>query len=248
MRIYTMPESFLSDSEVPARWRVLGLINGFFINGRKFYGSNAWIAEKLKCSENTATNAIQELEELGLVSCERTSRTRLVSRVLMTPTEQEIDPNQFGSKEPLDPNQLVPNSVSSNSVSKPMQNKILQKVSVVKKRSSFRVYDENKQYDELPAIDADSGDFVDEPPERTAKFPNAKEIFSLFPVRSDFWKVNTSIRGAAQRLFEQKGFDVVKRAMEFYNENKDEPFCPQIHSPKDLEEKWEKLKEFKNKK
>jgi hypothetical protein len=109
--IYTMPESFLKDKNVPARWRVLGVINGFVLNGGCFYGSNEWLMEQLGCTEPTVSAAFAELEKLNLVRIERTARSRKVYR-------KENDPSQFGSEtqvEPAhDPNQLVPNSVSNS--------------------------------------------------------------------------------------------------------------------------------------
>lgn len=109
-----MPESFIKDQSVPARWRLLGIVNGFLLNGKPFYGSNEWLMEKLDCSEQTVSNAVAELERLGEINCERTRRSRVITRKLR-------DPNQLGSKTQVgssrDPNQLGTNSVS-NSVSK----------------------------------------------------------------------------------------------------------------------------------
>lgn len=106
-----MPESFLADQNVPARWRILGIINGFLINGLEVYASNNWFMEKLSCSEQTVSNAIAELEELGEIKCIRTRRSRVIQRALR-------DPNQLGSEpQPTwvsDPNQLGTNSIASN--------------------------------------------------------------------------------------------------------------------------------------
>lgn len=85
-----MPEAFMKDSSVPARWRVLGIINGFHIAGKSFYGSNTWLMEQLDCSEQTVTNAIAELEKMGEIETVRTRRSRLVKRALKTP-ETQID-------------------------------------------------------------------------------------------------------------------------------------------------------------
>lgn len=106
-----MPESFLKDESVPARWRILGIINGFLINGGCFYGSNEWLMEQLGCSEPTVSSAFKELEALKEVRIERTRRTRKVYRNLR-------DPSQLGSETQVgcagDPSQLVPNSVSNS--------------------------------------------------------------------------------------------------------------------------------------
>ena len=109
--VYTMPESFLKDKSVPARWRVLAVINGFILNGGCFYGSNEWLMEQLGCSEPTVSSAFKELEELKEIRTERTKRTRKVYKT-------SRDPSSFGSEtqvEPArDPSQLLPNSVSNS--------------------------------------------------------------------------------------------------------------------------------------
>ena len=75
---YTMPEQFLTDSAVPARWRVWAILNGFFLNKMKFWGSNDWIGEKIGAHKDTISQAIKELEELNYIKCERTRRSRIV--------------------------------------------------------------------------------------------------------------------------------------------------------------------------
>ena len=104
----------MKDQSVPARWRVLGIINGFLINGLDCYASNEWFMDKLGCtSEQTISNAFKELEEAGEILCTRTRTSRKVTRRLN-------DPNQLGSRpQPVrvsDPNQLGSNapSIASN--------------------------------------------------------------------------------------------------------------------------------------
>lgn len=107
-----MPETFLKDQSVPARWRVLGIVNGFAINGLDCYASNAWFMEQLGCtSEQTVSNAVEELEKLGEITCDRTRRSRVMRRTFR-------DPNDLGSRpQPVgvsDPNQLGTNSPSNS--------------------------------------------------------------------------------------------------------------------------------------
>jgi len=109
--IYTMPESFLKDNNVPARWRVLGVINGFIINGGCFYGSNEWLMEQLGCSQQTISSAFSELEALGEIRTERTKRTRKVYKTSRDTSKLVSDIQTDSSR---DPSQLVPNSVSNS--------------------------------------------------------------------------------------------------------------------------------------
>lgn len=120
-----MPEGFLKDQSVPARWRVLGIINGFLMNGKPFYGSNKWLMEQLDCSEQTVSNAFKELEAADEIETKRTRRSRLVYRKLKEPTETltalGLRPETV---EVSDPNQLGTNS-DSISVSKDRRAKAL---------------------------------------------------------------------------------------------------------------------------
>jgi DNA-binding transcriptional ArsR family regulator len=66
--IYTMPEQFLTDVGVPARWKVLAVVQGFWIAGKTMYATNEWLQQKLGYSRRQIQNALSELEEMGLVS------------------------------------------------------------------------------------------------------------------------------------------------------------------------------------
>lgn len=79
---YTMPEAFLADQMVPARWRVLAVINGFFLNSQKCWASNEWIGQKIGAHSVTVSRAVKELEELKIVVCERTRRSRFIAPVM----------------------------------------------------------------------------------------------------------------------------------------------------------------------
>lgn len=75
---YTMPEQFMADQSVPIQWRLYGVLNGFFISRKTVYATNEWFMEKLGCSERTIQRGIQELEELGIIYCERSGNSRVI--------------------------------------------------------------------------------------------------------------------------------------------------------------------------
>ena len=77
--VYTMPQSFMDDKSVPAHWRLLGYLNGFFINGNAVWASNETIGEKIGCSPRSIQTAVKTLEDKGLIVCERTRRTRIIT-------------------------------------------------------------------------------------------------------------------------------------------------------------------------
>lgn len=74
--IYTLPEAFINDESVPAKWRLYGMINGFWVNGLTVYAGNTYFATKLNCSERNVRMALEELEVLGLVRREIAGHSR----------------------------------------------------------------------------------------------------------------------------------------------------------------------------
>lgn len=74
-----------------------------------------------------------------------------------------------------------------------------------------------------------------------------RQIFSLFTGVQPFWFKSRQMIDAADRLYNDKGVEKCKKALAFFNENKDEKFCPQVYTPIDLEEKWTKLATFRDK-
>jgi hypothetical protein len=39
----------------------------------------------------------------------------------------------------------------------------------------------------------------------------------------------------------------IQKALSFYKANRDDPFCPQISTPYELDAKWERLLEYRRK-
>ncbi len=60
-----MPEAFAKDQDVPARWRIWAVINGFFINRKKCWASNEWLGEQINAHKDTVSQGVKELEEMG---------------------------------------------------------------------------------------------------------------------------------------------------------------------------------------
>lgn len=80
-----------------------------------------------------------------------------------------------------------------------------------------------------------------------SKYPHSKEVFALFGEKyPSHWVVNKTQRAAAERLFEL-GIEKVRKAITFCREYADEPFFPEVHTPYDLESKWQKIAAWKKK-
>lgn len=99
----------MADQSVPAHWRLLGVLNGFFVNNLTVHASNKWLAAQLKCSERTVSDAVAKLEEFGKITCVRTRTSRIIkgSNQLLGGWKPTAIP---------DSNQLLTNS-DSNAVS-----------------------------------------------------------------------------------------------------------------------------------
>ncbi len=74
------------------------------------------------------------------------------------------------------------------------------------------------------------------------------EVFRVFSLRyPKNWEANTTQRNAAQRLVDEHGLEQIKKAVEFYNANKDTEYCPNVNTPMKLDSKWTDLFDFKKK-
>lgn len=217
-----MPESFLLDQNVPVRWRLLGIINGFHINGKDFYASNDWIQRQLECSQQTVSNAVKELEELGEILVERNNNAnRVIRRKLKE--EPEEGTNQFVGGYKLNhvkgTNQLVPNAISN-----------AEKYNFGE--SSIRVESySSKDEDVEPRTK----------PDRRVKEKQA--VFILFSSKEEPWMRHKQQREAALRLFD-RGLDKLERGLTVMRENEDDKFCPQAHTPFQYEEKLPNLNAY----
>lgn len=121
-QIYTMPEAFYKDEQVPTRWRVLAYVNGFFINGNTVWASNQTIADELKIkSTKTITTAIKELEQLKLIRCKRTKSSRIIlpfyedKQPEIATLDSNTTPSTLVTSYYPPSNQLLPNSDNNNS-------------------------------------------------------------------------------------------------------------------------------------
>lgn len=80
-----MPEAFMQDVSVPVKWRLYGLINGYWINGLPVFASNNFFADKLKCTSRHISRALEELENDKLLTRNVQGYKRLILQGGMTP-------------------------------------------------------------------------------------------------------------------------------------------------------------------
>lgn len=72
-----------------------------------------------------------------------------------------------------------------------------------------------------------------------------RQVFALFYTKWPFhWNRARIQVEAAKNLLSERGISEVKNALRWYAKYKDNPFCPNIHTPYDLDTKWAKLEAF----
>lgn len=228
--IYVLPEAFLLDQNVPARWRVWAIINGFFVNGEKCWASNEWIGEKIKSHKDTVSKAVKELEALGIISCKRTRRTRTITPIL----KDEIGTNAYQEVPPTpisDRHQRLSNSVS-NSVSL---------ISPSAEAETERV---------LEKTDGEGTPI----PSRAKKAPSVeRDVLAVFVMFSKLnpawggWRKVPAQREAAKSLLEKHKLIGVQNLVTYYTSIKNDQFAPKIYSPYDLLNKFANLKAYREK-
>lgn len=114
------------------------------------------------------------------------------------------------------------------------------------KKNSFK-YNENKHQDFDDVIDLETGRVVED--KKTHKhykevYEAFKRVLNIHPLN---WSVNRTQQIAAENLYTERGLEQIERALRFYEEHKDDEYCPKIASPYDLDSKWSKLFAFKDK-
>lgn len=112
----------------------------------------------------------------------------------------------------------------------------------------------NQQPDDFEegVVDLDGDGAIKAPTKKsTRKYPNAPAVRKVFlevlgknPLD---WNKNTTILQACENLYTERGIEKVRNALEFYKENKDNEYCPQVDTPVKLDRKYSDLSKFKSK-
>jgi hypothetical protein len=73
-------------------------------------------------------------------------------------------------------------------------------------------------------------------------------MWSFWPGQHGQWKIDKTIRASSEVLLKERGLQKVQWAVEFWLDNKHDPFCPDISTPYRLASKYEALQEYRSKK
>lgn len=99
--------------------------------------------------------------------------------------------------------------------------------------------------DDIEMVKVD--DWGEELVPRMKKDTSYLKVFAMFGEYPKSWTRNSTQIKAAKALLAERDEDKIKRAIDFYKKNVNKPFIPEISTPYDLDTKWEKLLEFRNK-
>ena len=108
----------------------------------------------------------------------------------------------------------------------------------------------NKNKEEA-VVDYDSGELVEPVKPQTKKYPNAPKVYKVFQAELGKlpanWRINKTQLLSAENLYTERGIPAIENALRYYKENKEAEYIPFISSPFDLDSKWSKLANHKNK-
>lgn len=213
---YTLPEKFLTDQEVPARWRVWAVINGFFINTGSCWASNEWISKRIGAHKDTVSQAVKELEEMKVISCKRGARSRLIYPMIGVSTYLDRQRHL-----PHDRHQRLSNSVSDS------VNKIPSELE-----------------DEIRVVEVSFFEGEEKVARKPAKYPHAKEVFAEFPSPQKSWLLNKTQRAHAELIWEERQMTALRGIIAFCKSHQNDDFFPAWETPYDLERNWSKIIKF----
>lgn len=214
-----MPESFIEDESVPVKWRLYGIINGYWVNGLPVYASNRYFSQRLNCTSRHISRALEVLERDKLINRNVDGYRRLILQGGMTPDVRGGRPGM--SQTPDVGGQPNASSIAFNIKSELVNSQPLR---------------EEREYEKE----------FDKPLKPENRTKDKQAVFALFGQKQG-WMIHKAQKDAALRLFDQKGLNQIRAALKFYRENKDEKFCPQVRTPYELEEKWSALVSFQKK-
>lgn len=215
-----MPQGFMDDKSVPVKWRLYGVVNGFWLSGRSCYGGNPYFAELLGVSERQIRNAFAELEVDKLLRRVIKGTTRTVVPYSLITVEAEVGVPHSGSGSSGEAEVGVPHI--SDSIADSLSGAFEDELRVEKESNS-------------------------ESPSRfkPAKYPHALEVFTWFPNPQPSWKAQKSVmeREYGEYLY-IRGETAVRGILAFCVQYGDMEFFPAWQSPSKLEKNWVAIQAF----
>lgn len=195
------------------------------------------LAEHAGMSRTSAIEAIRMLEALKFIM--RTSRSRADGS--QTSNEYQICLLQPETRPPSTPGDLgVVRQATTN-------DNHLERQSLSLSAKALEV-SESEENDDVSVVSTD--DWGEELRPKQKKDLSYRKVYNLWNKQYNgtyplYWNVNPHIKASAERLLQAHGMELIQKAFDFYWKNRSDKFCPKLSTPKDLEEKWERLLEYK---
>jgi len=217
--IYTLPEAFINDESVPVKWRLYGIINGFWVNGLTVYAANKYFCDKLGCAERTVSYALAELEKDNLVKREVIGHHRT------------IFPGGVISEDPAMGLQGGSNGVAGDPAMGLQPNASSNASNILAEETS----ESSSEGEDVKYVQTDEDG--NEYKKRVNK--TTKEMQAVFDIFSDnlerkVWKMREIERKSAQALYDEHGVEELRKRYNIIRKYRNDPMCPKIYKPSDM--------------
>jgi hypothetical protein len=190
--------------------------------------SNAFIANRIGVTDRQVRDIISKLKDYGYVAqvgFDGRHRFLAVQGGTIPPVREEVD---FHAERKQ--TSMIDNSIDNN-------------IDTSETKVS-RVSEDSLDDIEMVKVDDWGEEIV---PRFGKKDTSYLKVFAMFGEYPKSWTRNSTQIKSAKALLAERDEDKIKRAIDFYRKNVNKPFIPEISTPYDLDTKWEKLLEFRNK-
>lgn len=199
-----------------------------------------YIAGFLEISRSTYFAAKKRLVSLGLVEIKDDgvqTTERWWRDVTFTQTDGEVDLNDKSVK-----------AVRKSDSGVRKSDSYIYNNNINISEQSSRENDEDLDDDITVVTDEDlvpSRGFGKRPPSLE---PKIKKLWAFWPGKHPEWQINKTQRKSSENIIKHRDSIQVQKALQFWLDNRDDPYCPDVSTPYDLDQKWDKLLSYRDKK
>lgn len=204
-----------------------GAIEAHSLGDKGCIASNQTLAKEIGCTVGTVRNTLSELKQAGWVFVEYNDeniRIRIHPLMEINPPSPTGDTPVTHRLHPRHPQVTIDNS----------------------REDTLDSSSQSSEEGEWSTVECD--DWGEElPPVRKKKnSPDVLAVYDLFGKYPKAWLRYAWARDSAEALLRERGMEQIKYAVRFAQKHQHEKFCPKISTPRDLEEKWDKLLDYQD--
>jgi len=112
--------------------------------------------------------------------------------------------------------------------------------------STYNNKDNLGESKDSPIVEVSLGELDVEKKKKESRVKDKEAIYLLFGNEKQPWWFHKQEKEAAIRLFDMKDFKQVKKAIQLAHKHREDPYCPEVNTPFQLEKKWDSLLSYKN--